>query len=241
MVAGPISGLVLSVSTWASGIITKGANQVESTRNFAAKLLAASERIRTLEKQVADDQLKITSLKEQARDTQNLRALLNLRSKVDRKTIAADVITRNPDNWFEEVTIDKGSSDNIAVGSAVITNQGVVGQVVTVSPRASVVRLLSDPNQKLGVLIARIGQPGVLSGRHKNPAVIDYVPVGVAVDVGDKVVSLGNGGIFPSEHPVGEVVAVRRDVNGTTLSIELKLSENFYDLRQVLVVPPLSR
>ncbi len=238
MLAGPVSGAVLSTHTWMAGIITKSAYQVESTKNLANEVLEKSNRIKTLEQKLADQEMELTRLKEQSKDTSNLRALLGLRETLDRKTIAADIITRNPDNWFEQVTIDKGGLDKVRVGSAVITSQGVVGQITSVSRDASVVRLLTDPDQKMGVLIQRIGQPGVLSGRHKAPAVIDFIPVGTNVDVGDKVVSLGNGGIFPSGHPVGTVIAVRRDVNGTTLSIEVKLSENFYDLRQVLVVPP---
>src|SRR5205814_9107742 len=107
-----------------------------------------------------------------------LRSLLGLRNRANRKTIAADVITRNPDNWVAQITIDKGGLDHIRVGSAVITSQGVVGQVTSVSDTAAVARLLTDPDQKMGVLISRIGQPGVLSGRHKAPAIIDFIPVG---------------------------------------------------------------
>ncbi len=238
MLAGPVSGAVLSTHTWLAGVITKGAYQVESTKNLANQLLEASNRIKSLEQRLANAQMELTKLKEQSKDTNNLRTLLGLKERMDRKTIAADVITRNPDNWFEQITIDKGGLDHVRVGSAVITSQGVVGQVTSVSDTASSVRLLTDPDQKMGVLISRIGQPGVLSGRHKAPAVIDFIPVGTNVDVGDKVVSLGNGGIFPSGHPVGTVIAVRRDTNGTTLSIEVRLAENFYDLRQVLVVTP---
>ena len=110
--------------------------------------------------------------------------------------------------------------------------------MVSASDKAAVVRLLTDPDQKLGVLIERINQPGVLIGRQQKSPVIDYVPVGTSVEVGDKVTALGNGGVFPSGHPVGTVAAVRRDTNGTTLSIDVKLSENFFNLTQVLVVAP---
>jgi rod shape-determining protein MreC len=240
MMAGPISGAVLNTHTWVSSIVTKSANQVESTRNVANQLLEASGRIRTLEKQLGDNELELTRLREQSKDTDNLRALLGLKQKLDRKTIAADVITRNPDNWFEQITIDKGSLDHVARGSAVITSKGVVGQVTQVSTNSSVVRLLTDPEQKLGVLIPRCKQLGILSGKHKEPPSIDFVPVGAPVDVGDKVVCQGFGGVFPADHPVGVVSAVRRDKNGTTLSIEVTPSENVYDLRQVLVVPPLN-
>ncbi len=241
MLAGPISGAVLTTHTWIASILTRSAHQVESTKNLAEQLLKASARIKYLEKKLADAEIEVTDYKQQASDTQRLRDLLGLKEKIDRHTISAEVVTRNPDNWFEQVTIDKGSRDGVVQGSAVITNEGVVGQVVSVSDRASVVRLLTDPAQKMGVLVKRIGQPGVLSGRHQRPAVINFVPVGSAVDVGDEVVSLGNGGIFPSEHPVGVVVNLRRDTDGTTVFIEVRLSANFYDLHQVLIVPPLSR
>ena len=238
MLAGPISGAVLTAHTWVSAVMTKSANQVESTKNLAEQLLEASARIKYLEKKLADSQLELTTLRQQSTDTNRLRELLGLRTMMDRTTIAAEIITRNPDNWFEEVTVDKGGDDRITRGSAVITNQGVVGQVISISDKASVVRLVTDPDQRVGVLIQRIGQAGVLTGRRRSPAVIDYIPVGTSVEIGDKIVCLGNGGIFPAGHPIGVVSAVRRDVNGTTLSIEVRLSENFFDLSQVLVVPP---
>lgn len=219
----------------------KGAYQVESTRNLANQLLVQAETIKSLEKKIADADLELTKLRQEAKDSDHLRALLFLKRSLTRKTIAADVVTRDPDNWFQQVTIDKGLVDGVKKGSAVITNQGVVGQVINVATHASIVRLLSDPDQKVGVLIQRTNTPGILTGRHKNPPTIDFVPVGSPVDVGDKVTCLGNGGIFPVGHAVGVVSLVRRDTNGTTLTIEIRPSENFFDLTHVLIVPPIDQ
>lgn len=237
LIAGPLSGLVLSTQVSLSGIFAKGAHQVESTKQLAQQLIEASTRIKMLEKQLADTELDLAKYKQQAQDTDKLRQLLGLRDKLARTTVAAEVISRNPDNWFEQVTIDKGERDGIKVGSACMTAQGIVGQVTSVTENASVVRLLTDPDQKIAVLIERINQPGVLVGNHRAPPQIEFVPVGTAVDVGDKVMTLGNGGIFPAGHQVGTVSAVHRDTNGTTLSIEIKPSENFYNLRQIIVIP----
>lgn len=240
MLLGPAGGLVLSTCATISGVVAKGESQVESTRNLANQLLVASDRIKNLEQTVADQQLELTKLRQEAKDQDKLRALLGLKQSIARKTIAAEVVTHDPDNWFEQIVLDKGAQDNVRKGSAVVTNQGVVGQVVDVSDHACVVRLLTDPSQKIGVLIARTNTPGILSGRNKNPPVIDFVPVGSSVDVGDKVTCLGNGGIFPSGHTVGTVALVRRDTNGTTLTIEIVPSENFFDLTHVLIVPPIN-
>ena len=239
LLSGPFSGFVLGANTWLSAIFTKGAFQLESTKNLANQVMVAADRIRTLETKLAQAQLEVTKLRQQSKDANKLRELLSLRNHSEREAVAADVISRSPDNWFEQITIDKGTLDHVFKGSAVITGEGVVGQVVSVSQNASVVRLLTDPEMKLGVLIPRVGLTGILSGRHQNPAVIDFVPIGTNVDVKDKVVCLGQSGTFPEDHPVGTVISVRRDGNGTNAKIEVKLSENCYDLRQVLVLPPI--
>lgn len=239
MVAGPVRGAVLSTQTWVSSVFTKGALQVESTKNLAEQLLESSRRIKNLEEKLAKSELELTRLRQQSRDTNKLRQLLNLREKQDRRTIAADVIARNPDNWFEQVTLDKGKVEGVREGSAVMTSDGVVGQVVSVADHACVVKLLTDPDMKLGVVLKRTGVTGILSGNFQKQAKIDWVPVGTNVDIGDKVACLGKGGTFPENHPVGTVVGVRRDTNGASMQIEVKLSENCYDLSQVLVLPPL--
>lgn len=240
MFAGPLSGLISWANATISALITHGTMQVESTRNLANELINAGKKIEGLEKKVADSELELTKLRQEAKDVDKLRALLDLKKSIDRRTIGADVTGRSPDNWYEQVTIDKGSQNNVQLGSAVITNQGIVGQVTKVDENTSIVRLITDPEQKIGVVIQRTNLPGVLRGNYKNQPIIEFVPVGSAVEVGDKVTCLGNGGIFPPGHPIGVVSLVRRDTNGTTLSIEVRISENLYDLTHVLIVPPIS-
>lgn len=238
MIGGPVSGGILSVTGWASAILNKSFDKVESTKNLAEKLLESSHRIRELEQKVTESELELSTLRRQARDTNSLRQLLGLKQKFTRKTIACEVVARNPDNWFDQVILDKGSSEGVMKGSAVITGDGVVGQVVSNSDHASVVRLITDPDQKLGVVIKRIGLPGIIAGNGQNLAVMDFVPVGTNVDVGDEIVCFGKGGTFPDNHPVGTIANIRRDTDGASMQIDVKLAENCYDLNQVLVLPP---
>ncbi len=240
LIAGPLSGAVLSINTWFASIITRGSLELESTKNLAKQVIASAERIKSLETKLGQAQLELTRLRQQSRDANSLRELLSLKSHADRLAIAAEVTARNPDNWFEQVTIDKGRLDHVAKNSAVITSSGVVGRVISVSDQASVVQLLTDPEMHLGVLIQRAGVTGILSGRHQSPAVIDLVPIGTNVDINDKVVCLGKGGTFPENHPVGTVIT-RRDSNGINSKIEVKLAESCYDLSEVLVLPPLAQ
>jgi len=240
MFAGPLSGLIGWAQSTLSAAITRGATQVESTKNLAEQLLVAGEKINGLEKKLADAELENTKLRQEAKDVAKLRSMLSLKQSISRQTVGADVTGRSPDNWFEQVIIDKGKKNAVILeGSAVITSQGVVGQVTKAGDETSVVRLVTDPQQKLGVVIQRINMPGVLRGNYKNPPIVDFVPVGTPVDIGDKIICAGDGGVFPQGHPVGTVSMVRRDTNGTTLSIEVKLADNLYDLTHVLIVPPV--
>lgn len=236
---GPANNIVLNVNAAIAGFFTKGTTQVLSTRNTVEKLLASAQRIKDLETKLAQSELEVVKLQQQAKDANKLRQLLDLRTHCDRRVIAAEVVSRNPDNWFEQIIVDRGKLDHIVPSSAVITGIGVVGQVTSVSDHASVIRLLTDPDEKIGVLIPRLGITGILSGHHQNPAIIDYVPINANVEIGDKVVSRGKSGTFPENHPVGTVIGVRRDNNATSTQIEVKLAENCYDLSEVLVLPPL--
>lgn len=240
LISAPMSGLISFACSSATSLVTRGATQFESARNLANELGKAGQKINVLEKKVADQELELTKLRQEAKDVNKLRALLTLKESVDRTTVGADVIIRNPDNWYQQVTIDKGSADGVLKGSAVITSAGVVGQVTLVNEKTAVVKLVTDPDQRTSVVIQRINLPGVMRGNYKSPPIIEYVPVGSPVDVGDKVTCLGNGGIFPPGHPIGVVSMVRRDTNGTTLTIEVRPAENLYDLTHVLVVPPIS-
>jgi rod shape-determining protein MreC len=238
LMAGPVSGAVLSCGAWISSVFARGAYQIESTKNLANQLLDASDRIKNLETKLAKTQLELVTLRRQNRETNHLRSLLRLKEKSEPQAFAAEVIARNPDNWFEQAVLDKGKLDGVMKGAGVITADGVVGQVVKVDDHACVVRLLTDPDQKLGVVVEHSGVTGILVGGYEKPAKLEYVPVGTNVEVGEKVLCLGKGSVFPKNHPVGTIMAVRREQSSASLQIEVKLSENCYDLSEVLVLPP---
>ncbi len=130
LMAGPVSGVVLGAQSWISSVFAHGAYQVESTKNLANQLLDASDRIKNLETKLAKAQLELVTLRQQTRESNKLRGLLGLKEKKEPKAVAAEVIARTPDHWFEQVELDKGRLDGVLKGAGVITAEGVVGQVV---------------------------------------------------------------------------------------------------------------
>jgi rod shape-determining protein MreC len=195
-----------------------------------------------LRQEVASLQVRIQEEHAEAQRTDNLRQLLELRERAQLDTVAAEVIAgaANPD--FRTVTIDKGSSEDLATDMAVISPAGVVGRVILPSRRASQVQLLIDRNAAAGALIERTRVQGVVMGVGDGTLKMQYVPGTADVKTGDLVVTSGIDGIYPKGFVIGTVDRVDRGL-GAFHEIAVRPAVDFARLEEVLIVrtPPASR
>ena len=149
-------------------------------------------------------------------ENERLKALLGLNEKHDIKSVPARVIARDPSIWFNTITINRGSSSGVAVNMPVVTGGGIVGRVITVSPWASQVMLITDEKAGAGAVVGQLGQSGALGsvrGRADlGVGVIEmrYVSGLEQVEVGDYVMTTGQDGIYPPGLNVGRVVDVKK-------------------------------
>jgi rod shape-determining protein MreC len=153
----------------------------------------------------------------------------------------ATVIGRNPDRWHELLIIDKGETHGIKENMAVITSQGLIGKVKSVSKFTSTVQLLSamDPNNKVSAVVqAEKDFYGFIEGydEKKKLLLLKKIPYDAKIKKGQNVVTSGLGGVFPKLLPIGKVVDVVPDQYGLTQTAYVKPSANFYDINHVMVV-----
>ena len=73
------------------------------------------------------------------------------------------IIGRSADNWHKQVIIDKGLNENIMIGDSVLSNRGIVGQIVEANKQTSTIQLISDPSFKLGCKIVDKDLIGIVS------------------------------------------------------------------------------
>lgn len=195
-----------------------------------------------LKQEMASLQVKLQEERAEAQRTDNLRQLLELRERAQLDTVAAEVIAgaANPD--FRTVTIDKGSSEDLATDMAVISPAGVVGRVILPSRRASQVQLLIDRNAAAGALIERTRVQGVVMGVGDGTLKMQYVPGTADVKTGDLVVTSGIDGIYPKGFVIGTIEKVDRGL-GAFHEIVVRPAVEFTRLEEVLVVrtAPASR
>ena len=187
-------------------------------------------------------QVKLQQERAEAQRTDNLRQLLELRERAQLDTVAAEVIAGAANTDFRTVTIDKGTSEQLATDMAVISPAGVVGRVILPSRRASMVQLLIDRNAAAGALIERTRVQGVVAGIGDGMLRMQYVPGTADVKTGDLVVTSGIDGIYPKGFVIGTIDHADRGI-GAYHEIVIRPAVDFSRLEEVLIVrtPTASR
>lgn len=102
-----------------------------------------------------------------------------------------------------------GARDGIKDGWAVTDGLGLVGRISGVGKKSSRVLLLTDNTSRVPVTIQPSGQRAMLSGDNSILPVLDFIEDAEEIRPGDRVISSGDGGVFPAGLLVGNVVLAR--------------------------------
>ena len=177
-----------------------------------------------------------------ARENDQLRALLNWQRQVPWKLKLANVVMRDPANWWRTVQIDLGSRDGITNDLPIITAAGLVGRVSSVSYTKSQVVLLGDPNCRVSAIVENAARDmGVIvaSGPVDTSLVdLTYLASSANLKPGQSVITSGLGGVFPKGIPIGQVVDSQSVEYGLYTEARVKLNANLGSLEQVWVLFP---
>lgn len=146
--------------------------------------------------------------------------------------IYSKVITRDIYEFFDKITIMKGTKDNLKKGDLVVNELGLVGVIKVVKNNYSEVSLLTNNNINLSVKINN--SYGIVSAKD-NKIYVKNLKLKENIKKGDKVYTSGltdtPGGIL-----IGEIVDIKTDNLDLEYIGEIKAVTNFYDLKYVGVI-----
>ncbi len=165
-----------------------------------------------------NQRLRVEALRVSETDDENrrLRRLLALQERLPLATVSGEVIAREWGGWIRALTVNRGRGDNIARLAAVISPDGLIGRIVEVRPGASIIQVLTDPTSTVGAHVVRTRTPGIVEGDPRGRLRFKYMArAGAAIQVGDVLVTSGQGGLFPRGIPIGRVQAI--DDRGSAL------------------------
>lgn len=176
-----------------------------------------------------------------ARDeNERLKNLLGLKEESKFAPVVARVIARDPSDWFDTITINRGRSSGIENNMPVVTREGIVGRVVGTSQWTAQVMLITDERAAAGAIVGQLGASNALGsvrGYGKNGLLeMRYVSGLEPVKEGDYVITTGQDGIYPPGLNVGEVVEVRQGTATTPHEIKVKPSAHLNSLEEVAVL-----
>jgi rod shape-determining protein MreC len=225
----PIQGVI-------SSVVGKG-RDVWDHYIFLRDMKEENEDLRRLVGEISAkyDNLKTLYI-ETEKKNRRLEGILGFSEKAPYTLMPARVVGRDPSILSSAIVIDKGSRDGVEQNMPVISPNGIVGLVLTVSKNSSRVMLINDKNSRIDVLIQEDREIGILEGSGDGTLRLSYINRKVTVRVGDSVVTAGMGDSFPKGLPVGEVVEVTRPAPEMFQVIVVDPKTDLGNLEEVLLI-----
>jgi rod shape-determining protein MreC len=174
-----------------------------------------------------------------AEENVRLRNLLGASRKIADDVIVAELLSVDQNPYRQLIEINRGSSDGVEIGHAVIDDFGIMGQVVHVNPQSASIILISDPEHAIPVQFIRSGTRSVAFGRGSTRQLeLRYLPATADIMVDDELVTSGLGGRFPPDYPVARVTAISEDKVLGFVSVLAEPKARLDSSREVLVIKP---
>ncbi len=187
---------------WALVPVTKASDMVDGFQSYARIYEQNQELRRELQQMKAWKEAALQLEQENAK----LRDLNNVRLDPRLSYVTGVVLADSGSPFRQSVLLNIGSRDGLIDGWAAMDGIGLVGRISGVGERTARVILLSDSNSRIPVTIQPSGQTAILSGDNSPAPPLDFIENRDLVRPGDRVMSSGDGGVFPAGLLVGEIV-----------------------------------
>ena len=204
---------------WASTLPMRWREWNDESLESRAAIIANNDKLKT---EILVYKAQLQRMAELSAENLQLKSLLNGAELVKNNVIVAELVGISSDPFHHIITINRGASDNISEGLAVIDGEGLMGQVVEVFENHSRVLLITDSSHALPIYNLRNNVRGIIEGsgdfqrlrlRHISPT--------QDIQVGDTLLSSGLGQRFPSGYPVGTVSTIDRDPGQAFIEVNI--------------------
>ncbi len=172
-----------------------------------------------------------------------LRQLLSLKETLKTPSQAAEVLYDAIDPYSRKVIVNKGSVHAVQIGSPVLDELGVLGQVVRVFPLTSEVAMIIDREQTTPVLNTRTGVRSVAYGNpsaHGDVLELRFISGNADVLAGDVLTTSGVDGVYPAGLQVAKIEKVERRADSGFAKIFCTPKANVLGAKHVLILNPLT-
>lgn len=231
----PFQNGINQIGTWMNGKL-EGFQNVEE--------LAAQNK--ELEQRVAELTEENTRLAQNQEELARLQELYQLdQSYSEYDKVAAQVISKDPGNWYDTFVINKGSADGIEKDMNVIANGGLVGLVVEVETNCATVRSIIDDSSSVSAMTASTSDTCIVSGdlrlMDEGKLAFSQMSTENAVAVGEQIVTSNISDKYLRGILIGYVSEVTEDSNHLTNTGYITPAVDFKHIQEILVIKELKQ
>lgn len=200
---------------------------------------------KVLREKLAEYKTLLYDIQQLEEENETLKKTLDKTESIDDFTpIQATVISRSPERWMEQLTLNKGSQAGVRDNMAVITADGMIGKIDSTSSFTSTVQLLSgfDQFNRISAKIVRKDKKdifGVIEQFDKETNLLLFKIIETSernIKEGDLVLSSGMGGLFPANLTIGTVTDIVPDPYGLTQTALVEPAADLYKINHVIIV-----
>lgn len=223
--SGPLGALQRGVQAVLQPIESGASTVVKPIRDavdWIGGTLSAQDENGALEAELEELRTELAEAQTDARDAEQLRALVDLREEEGYpdglQAVTARTIAQSPTEWYSTIQVDKGSSDGVEVDQPVVAGGGLAGKVTAVTGGTATVTLITDADSAVSAQLSPSGTRGVVKPQVGRPddLLLDFLDADTEIEKGANVITSGSTSsrfesLFPRGIPVGEVSRVDPD------------------------------
>lgn len=234
-----VAGIIASPFRSAGAAITE---TVSGWVDYFTEFDALKEENEQLKLEIAEMETAIRQAEKDSEENERLRKLLDLREqRRDLHFESARIVESDSSNWESVLTVNKGTTQDVAVGDCVVTETGyLVGVVTDAGLNWCSIRTILDSDTSIGATVFRSGQNAVAQGDFalmgQDRLMLNYLGADPDVVAGDLIVTSGLGDYFPSQLVIGTVESVSTGDDGLAQYAVITPSVSLDDLTQVFIV-----
>ncbi len=192
-----------------------------------------------LQEELAQARLELARTEEMRRENERLRALLGFEARETLDLIGCEVVGEGAGTLGgTTVLLNRGYNQGVREGMALAGKDGLAGKVVEVRPDRAQALLLIHPDCAVSVRIERTRVAGIVEWSPGSYTTLHLKNVSYLADVqiGDRIITSGLGGVYPEGIPVGTVTAIETDETGLLLDIRVKSAIDFRSLEEIFAL-----
>lgn len=192
---------------------------------------------RQLMQQALTQSVDLQRLQSLQAENEHLRNLLGAAQALTQPARLGEILHMGRDPFTHKVVVNIGSRQGIVAGQAVVDGAGIIGQVTRVYPFSSEVTLITDKELAIPIQIERNSLRAIAFGHGRDTTIdLPYLPANVDIRKGDKLITSGIDGVYPTGLAVATVTQIERNPDSPFAKITCTPIAGIENHRQLLLL-----